>query len=1314
MVNSLTIKTTRLILFFILTGAMSVPSCEPDKKMAVETGEVANISTTTADVSGTVIDVGEGATQHGHCYGTIAGPLITGIKTSLGTAVTGDYTSNLTGLEPETKYYVRAYCSKGKNVVYGSEIDFTTASASLAELTTTEITGITKTSATSGGNITSEGGTPVTARGVCWNSAANPTTTNNKTIDGEGSGSFGSSITGLEVNTKYYIRAYAINSGGTAYGNELSFTTKPEDPVSPTITTSAVTSVTTNSAVSGGEVTSDGGASVLSRGVCWSTSSNPTIDNLKTTDGSGTGSFTSSITGLAPGTSYHVRAYATNSVGTSYGADIPFTTGISVPTVTTTSISEITSATATSGGNVISNGGASVTARGICWSTSLNPDITDFKTTDDAGAGSFISSITGLTPCTTYHVRAYATNSSGTAYGEDVTFTTGTVLPTLSTIPIFAITSTTASSGGNITGVCESTVTARGVCWSTTVNPTTADSRTTDGTGGGSYTSSITGLTSGTAYHVRAYATNPAGTAYGEDIIFTAGAVIPTVSTKIISSITSATANSGGDVTSDGGTSVTTRGVCWSTSSNPTVADSKTIDGYGTGSFTSSITGLTPGTLYHVRAYATNSVGTAYGEDVSFTSGVTIPTVTTASISAITSTTASSGGDVTSSGGAPVTSRGVCWSISSNPTIADFKTTDDAGIGSFLSSITGLTPCITYHVRAYATNSSGTAYGEDVSFTTGTVLPTVTTTEISVITSTTASSGGNITGNCTATVTSRGVCWSTTTNPTTTDSKTVNGTGGGSYTSSITGLTSGTAYHVRAYATNPAGTVYGEDIVFIAGAVLPVITTTAISSITSTTASSGGTITSDGGTPVTARGVCWNTSQNPTTANNKTDNGTGSGSFISNITGLNPGTLYYVRAYATNSAGTAYGTERSFTTNVELPVLTTTDITAITSTTAASGGNITSNGGAAVTIRGVCWNTSPYPTTANSKTNDGSGTGIYSSSITGLKPGTLYYLRAYGTNSAGTGYGNEISFTTVAVVPTLTTSAVSAITETTATCGGNITSDGGSTVTARGVCWSTSQFPTVSDSHTDDGSGAGSFVSSLTGLSAITTYYVRAYATNSVGTVYGDQLSFNTALIVTHTAGDVAPVSKTVTYGTVVTNLTGEDKRWITRNLGATNQAASSTDTTEAAAGWYWQFNRKQGYKHDGITLTPSAAWSTSVNENSDWTPENDPCTILLGTGWRIPTKTEWTNVDINGGWAGVGMAYTSVLKIHSAGSLDVNGTLYSRYIDQYGNSGSGSYWSSTQVITAGYAYYLWMNSVNCFMESFSKRSGHTVRCLKD
>ncbi|MDZ7695438.1 MAG: GDSL-type esterase/lipase family protein [Deltaproteobacteria bacterium] len=189
----------------------------------------------------------------------------------------------------------------------------------------------------------------------------------------------------------------------------------------------------------------------------------------------------------------------------------------------------------------------------------------------------------------------------------------------------------------------------------------------------------------------------------------------PTVTTTAVSAITATSASSGGDVTSDGGAFVTARGVCWSTSANPTVSNDKTTDGTGTGSFTSAITGLSPGTTYHVRAYATNSAGTAYGSDVSFTT-LTTPTVTTTAVSAITATSASSGGDVTSDGGAFVTARGVCWSTSANPTVSNDKTTDGTGTGSFTSAITGLSPLTTYHVRAYATNSVGTAYGSDVSF----------------------------------------------------------------------------------------------------------------------------------------------------------------------------------------------------------------------------------------------------------------------------------------------------------------------------------------------------------------------------------------------------------------------------------------------------------------------------------------------------------------------------------------------------------------------------------------------------------------------
>ncbi len=290
------------------------------------------------------------------------------------------------------------------------------------------------------------------------------------------------------------------------------------------------------------------------------------------------------------------------------------------------------------------------------------------------------------------------------------------------------------------------------------------------------------------------------------------------------------------------------------------------------------------------------------------------------------------------------------------------------------------------------------------------------------------------------------------------------------------------------------------------------VATTVVTSITQTTASSGGTISADGGTSITARGVCWNTSGSPTTSNSYTSDGTGTGTFISSLTGLTVGTTYYVRAYAVNGSGTSYGSQVSFTTSAAVvPMVTTSSVSSITQTTASCGGTITSNGGAAVTAYGVCWNTTGSPTLSNSHTTDGSGTASFTSSLSGLAMGTTYYVAAYATNSAGTAYGSTVSFTTLPVsVPTVTTSTTSAITLTSASSGGTVISDGGASVTSRGVCWNTSGTPTITDSHTSDGSGIGSFTSVLTSLVAGTMYHVRAYATNSIGTSYGGDSTFTT------------------------------------------------------------------------------------------------------------------------------------------------------------------------------------------------------------
>ena len=199
-------------------------------------------------------------------------------------------------------------------------------------------------------------------------------------------------------------------------------------------------------------------------------------------------------------------------------------------------------------------------------------------------------------------------------------------------------------------------------------------------------------------------------------------------------------------------------------------------------------------------------------------------------------------------------------------------------------------------------------------------------------------------------------------------------------------------------------------------ATVPVLTTSEVSYFTNILAVAGGNISNDGGAAVTVRGVCWSSLHLPAISDSNTADGSGTGSFASIMKGLNPGTTYSVRAYATNSIGTAYGNEVKFTTTKSsIPVLTTTAVTQVTTNSAISGGNISCDGGSPVTLRGVCWSLNSEPTTADYKTSDGSGSGLYKSIITGLNPNTTYYARAYATNIAGTSYGSTFSLTTLPV-----------------------------------------------------------------------------------------------------------------------------------------------------------------------------------------------------------------------------------------------------------------------------------------------------------
>ena len=356
---------------------------------------------------------------------------------------------------------------------------------SLPIVETKPVSAIAASSATCGGNVTNDGRMQVTARGICWSTSEEPMIEDSHTTNGTGKGEFQTKITGLERNTTYYVRAYATNAKGTAYGNQVTFATTTGLP---TVTTADITNITATSAKCGGEVLDNGGFTVTARGICWNTMGNPDINEpTKTTNGNGKGSFSSNMTGLTPDVTYYVRAYAANEKGINYGEEKQFKTRDGAAIVTTGTITDIKAISAIGNVTVTDAGGTTLKSCGICWSTNNPSPTTEDNTQEASGKAvntSYPCNMIGLSPNTTYYVRAYAkTDMMKTTYGEMKSFKTTDGLPIVETTTTTA-TSTKITSGGKITSDEGYSITARGVCYSTTNStPTIADDHTTSGTG---------------------------------------------------------------------------------------------------------------------------------------------------------------------------------------------------------------------------------------------------------------------------------------------------------------------------------------------------------------------------------------------------------------------------------------------------------------------------------------------------------------------------------------------------------------------------------------------------------------------------------------------------------------------------------------------------------------------------------------------------------------------------------------------------------------------------------------------------------------
>jgi len=791
------------------------------------------------------------------------------------------------------------------------------------------------------------------------------------------------------------------------------------------------------------------------------------------------------------------------------GTFIPIWGGNIFSTLSTTVASSITGITATSGGNITSDGGSPIVMRGVCWKTSSGATISDAKTTDGIGTGVFVSSITGLLPVTTYYVRAYAINNTVVNYGNEVSFTSLPILPTLAATTVAStITGNSANTGGNVTATGGASIIERGVCYATTTTPTIVNTKVVDPTPGtGAFVSNLTGLVGFTTYYVRAYATNSVGTAYGAQISFTTLRIPPILTTVAASSITGTTAISGASMTWGGGgySNYQAYGIAYSTTSNsatPTKVATNSANGSVNISipiapWVTNITGLTSNTTYYIRSYldvyptGTGPWITIYGNELSFTTGgATAPIIaTTTAITGLSASAANSGGTITSDGGSLITVKGVCWGTTLNPVLGSGNfTSNGTGSTAFVSNMTGLTGNTTYHVRSYATNSIGTSYGPDVQFTTwvqaaytvGQFLGYGWCAYVSP-----DGSGFIVSPDITPTAPATTFTWG------------CNNT----HVAVGTALGTGKANTDLIIATCGTATAAGIAKAYTGGGFndwfLP--SSTEFQSVASYYYMFG----FSGG--YTSYFTSSEYGTNYTYANSYFY--TGSQAYSSGSPRLGDTYTHAIRAI------------RTFTAPV-LPIVTTNAITSISGTSAIGGGNVTSDGGATITA-GVCWSTVPSPTITDSKTSNVTTVGPFSSNLTGLTILTTYYVRAYVTNIIGTSYGNEVSFTTsaIAALPSVSTDPMGSIVGSLSEGNYTVINEGGSPLVEVGLCWGTSLNPTVTsntgkivDPYYDYLTGATvgfSWPLTMTGLTVGTIYHVRAFATNNISqTGYGSDISF--------------------------------------------------------------------------------------------------------------------------------------------------------------------------------------------------------------
>ncbi len=1118
----------------------------------VATGIAASVTTNSAVLQGTITSLGSASLVTSHDFTLLAGgtlgPLTPASTISIATPGIS-FTATLSGLACGTLYGYAATATSSVGTATGVTQYFTTtgcATSGNPTVVTVSATGLTPTSETLVGKVTAfGGGTPPAADyfSVFLPGSITPVIGGVHGPYLSAPGTFSAVASGLACNTTYTYNASVQLGSFFGLSDEPfwpsipSFTTLPCAPPStlPAVVTVSATGVTTTSAIFTGSITSTSpNATIVGFGYNTATTTTTGSDPAITNSGSfGAGPFVLSISGLACNTSYHFRAFATNTVGRGWGGDLGFTTSAcppTIPSVITTAVGAVTATTAVINGQVTGLGGVGVTvAPGFTVSGGAMGSISPASIT--AVGTTFNATLSGLSCGTAYTYTATATNSAGTATApSSVTFTTSACVytpPTVATTIATSVTATSATLNGIVntlgTGgtATMSFLYGMGTSLSSTATPTAPAIAATGST---AFSYALSGLACNTLYSFNASATNTGGTATGIPLTFTTSACpigTPSVVTNAATSVGITAATMNGTMVGFAGALSASVGFNYgTTTAYGTTMISSTI--FAPASFNSALSSLSCGTLYHYRAYATTTGGTAYGADMTFTTAlcpVGLPSVLTVSATAITQTSASLGGNLTGLGGASSAMVG----FNTGPT-ASYGGTLSIAVpmtagGMFYGGYSGLACNTVYHFRAWATSSGGTAYGADATFTTSACpvgAPTVVTDPATSVTATSAVLNGHVTalGIGASSIASRTFTSTTGTVTPNAASATLPAT----WSFTATGLVCNTAYTYTATATNDVlQTGSGSAVTFTTSAcpiVPPSVATNSATSVAVTSATLNGTLAGLGGASSATTAFNYGT----TTAYGSSapfSSMSATGAFAVPVTGLVCNTLYHFQATAANSAGTATGADATFTTSacpLTPPSVTTNAATSITATTAAMNGTLYLPSGAGTVSTGFDYGTTTaYGTSvAYGSTFTSLGYSYFSVALSGLSCGTTYHYRAYALNSSSIVVGTDTSFVPPCPVPmTVTTDDATSVIYPNATLNGTINSLGsGGNATVRGFQYGPSST-TFGSWITQTGSfGAGSFSASLSGLSCATPIYWRAYAANSLGTVYGDTLGF--------------------------------------------------------------------------------------------------------------------------------------------------------------------------------------------------------------